>query len=114
MKYSLRSLMLVGVLGPPLLAIAIVYTPTVMRKLSAPRMPRRTIAFPATPAAPAKVAIPPGWNLDLATIIPRHQNCGKRWKWTDLRVSALTHEILNSRPTAGDGDRGLGGRVVGG
>ena len=37
MKYSLRSLMIVVMVGPPLLALAIVFTPLILERLFPPR-----------------------------------------------------------------------------
>jgi hypothetical protein len=47
MKYSLRSLMIVVIVGPPLLALAIVFTPLILERL-----------FPPTPAPPPAAAAP--------------------------------------------------------
>jgi hypothetical protein len=47
MKYSLRSLMIVVMVGPPLLALGIVFTPLILERL-----------FPPTPAPPPAAAAP--------------------------------------------------------
>jgi hypothetical protein len=47
MKYSLRSLMIVVMVGPPLLALVIVFTPLIWERL-----------FPQTPAPPPVASAP--------------------------------------------------------
>ena len=47
MRYSLRSLMIVVMVGPPLLALAIVFTPLMLERL-----------FPPRPAPPPAAAAP--------------------------------------------------------